>query len=98
MLFIEPDVFHAPAVENAVDHRAQPFDIRLPASCAAAVKDDWPGDILGQLALDLPQDLFAPRRVTLARLVLDQLVDLGVAVAVPIDARTAAVEYFEGRI
>src|SRR5215469_11144472 len=40
LLFIEPDVFHAPAVEDAVDHDRQPLDIGLPADPALGVKND----------------------------------------------------------
>ena len=39
-LFVEPDVFSAIAVENAIDHQRQPLDVRLPAGCAAGIEDD----------------------------------------------------------
>jgi hypothetical protein len=42
-LSVEPDVFHAPAVEDAVGRDRQPFDIGLPTGCAAPVEDDRPG-------------------------------------------------------
>ena len=58
-LLIEPDVFHAPAVEDAVDHDSQPFHIGLPASRAPVVKDDRPGPVIGQLPFDLPDEMFA---------------------------------------
>jgi hypothetical protein len=29
-LFVEPDAFHAPAIEEAVDHEDQPLHMRLP--------------------------------------------------------------------
>src|SRR5438552_15132955 len=48
-LLVEPDILHAPAVEDAVDHDGQPFDVGLPAGSAAPVIDDRPGAILGQL-------------------------------------------------
>src|SRR5271157_4463617 len=38
-LFVEPDVFHAPTIEDAVDHDGLPLHIGLPATAAAAVKD-----------------------------------------------------------
>src|ERR1700732_3716790 len=72
VLLIEPDVFHAIAVENAVDHDRQPFDIGLPAGPVAVVKDDRPGAVLGKLALDCPHQLLAPSRGGLDRLLLDQ--------------------------
>ena len=42
-LSVEPDVFHAPAVEDAVGRDRQPFDIGLPTGCTAPVEDDRPG-------------------------------------------------------
>src|SRR5271168_1664631 len=46
-LFVEPDVFHAPAVENAVDHDRHPLDVGLLAGAVAVVEDDRPGVVLG---------------------------------------------------
>src|SRR5690242_13948253 len=45
-LFVEPDVLHPPAVEDAVDHQSEPLDMRLPARPIATVEDDRPGIIL----------------------------------------------------
>jgi hypothetical protein len=42
LLLVEPDVFHAPAVEDAVGHDRPPLDMRLPAGRAAVVKNDRP--------------------------------------------------------
>src|SRR6266853_5900325 len=78
-LFVEPDVFHAPAVEDAVDHDRQPLHMRLPAGRAAVVKDDRPGAVFRQLPLDLPYQLLALLGVGLDRLPIDQLVQLGTA-------------------
>jgi hypothetical protein len=55
-LFVEPDVLHAPAVEDAVDHHRQPLHPRLPTRRAAAVIDDRPGAVLRQLPFDLPYE------------------------------------------
>src|SRR3974390_969975 len=65
---------------------------------ATGLKQDRPGDVCRQPALDLPENRLAPLRVAFARLLFDQLVYLGVAVAVPVDARPAAVEDLEQRI
>ena len=81
-LFVEPNIFHAPAVEDAVDHGRPPLDIGLPAGRAAVVKNDRPGAVLGQLALDLSHKLLALLGVGLDRLPIDQLVHLGTAIAV----------------
>src|SRR6516225_782261 len=53
-LFVEPPVFAAIAVEDAVDHHRRTFDVGLPARRETVIEDDRPGDILGQLALDRP--------------------------------------------
>jgi|SRR5215469_4502952 len=58
-LFIEPGVFHAPTVEDAVDHQGQPLHVRLTTGPAAAVEDDWAGNVLRQLAFDLSHQIFA---------------------------------------
>src|SRR6516225_6114335 len=97
-LFVEPDVFHAPAVEMAVHYLGEPLDPRLPAVRTTGIEQDRPGDVRRQPALDLPENGLAPLRVALARLLFDQLLYLWVAIAIPIDARPAAVEYLEHRI
>src|SRR6266436_5488916 len=58
-LLVEPDVFHACTVGDAVDHDCQPFHPRRPAGCAAVVKENWSGAVLGQLPFDLPDQLLA---------------------------------------
>src|SRR6266567_2584417 len=96
--FIEPDVFHAPAVEHAVRHLRETSYVWLPAGSGLRIEQDRPGDVFSQLALNVPEHLFALRWIALARLLFDQLVNLGIAVAVPIDAGPAAVSYFEDRV
>ena len=51
---VEPDILHAPAVEGAVDHDRQALDIGALAGAAAAVENDRPHTVVGQLALDRP--------------------------------------------
>src|ERR1051326_4945345 len=58
-LFVEPGVFPAIGAEDAVGTQRDVLDVRLPAGRDAAIGDDRPGKILGQLVLDLPQDLLA---------------------------------------
>src|SRR5438132_7910392 len=67
-LLVEPDVFHAPAVEDTADHHRQPFYPRLPAGRLAVVSDDRPGSVLLQFLVDLPHQLFAFFLVGLHRL------------------------------
>src|ERR1700730_12409775 len=67
-LLVEPDVFHAPTVEDAVDHQGQPFNVRLPTRPVAAVEDDRSSIVLRQLPFDLPHQLLSLLLVRLARL------------------------------
>src|SRR6516225_7450422 len=97
-LFVEPDVFHAPAIEMAVHYLGEPLDPGLPAVRTTGIEQYRWGDDRRQPALDLPENGLAPLRVALARLLFDQLVDLRVAVTVQIQARTAAVKDLEQRI
>ena len=54
---VEPNILETPAVIDAVDVNRHPLDIRLPASGGLVVSDDWAGDVLLQLAIDLPHHL-----------------------------------------
>ena len=71
VLFIEPDVLHTAAIEDAVDHDREPLHPRLPAGPAAAIEDDRSRAILGQLPLDFPNQLLAFFLVRLDRLLVD---------------------------
>src|SRR6516225_4386651 len=53
VLFIEPDVFHAPAVEDAVNHDRQPLDIGLPAGPAFRIENNWPGAVFRELSFNV---------------------------------------------
>src|SRR5260370_4149454 len=90
-LTIEPDVFHAPAVVDAVAHDRQPLDIGLPAVPSRRVVDDRPGAILRQLLLDRPHQGLALVLISLDRLPVDHLVELGIAVSVIISFGAAYV-------
>src|SRR5947209_12782350 len=81
--------------EHTVDHDGQSLDPRLPTGPGAGIKDDRSGALLGELAFDRPEQLLAPPRVAFDRLLLDQLIDLRVAVAVPVQVRTASVKQIE---
>src|SRR5215831_4008088 len=59
MLSIEPDLLHAPAVEHAVVHQGEPLDLGPPAGRLAHEEDNRPNRILGQFALNLPNQLLA---------------------------------------
>src|SRR5229473_4735833 len=97
-LAIEPDVLEAPAVVDAVDLDRHALDVGLPASRRPAVGDDRPGDVLLQLAIDLPHHLQALLLVELLRLRLEQLGHLGIAVVVVVAQRAAGVALEEGDI
>src|SRR5439155_15650125 len=80
LLFVQPHVFHAPAVVDAVAHDRQAFDIGLTAVAGGKIHDDRPNALLGQFALDLPNQGLALFLVRLHRLPVDHLVELGIAV------------------
>src|SRR4051812_25491168 len=79
---LQPDVFEAPVVVDAVDVQRHVLDVRPPAAGGAAVGDDRFGHLLLQLAVDLPDHLQSLLLVELARLRLEQLGHLRIAVAV----------------
>src|SRR5215471_2264226 len=97
-LLIQPNVLEAPAIEQAVHHDGHVLDIGSPAGRSPGIEDNRPRPVLGQFALDCPDQLLAPLPVSLPRLLLDQLVDFRVAVTVPIQARSASVMQIEERI
>src|SRR6202047_740973 len=86
-LFVEPNVLHAPAVEDAVDQHRQPLHPRLPARRAAAVIDDRPGAVLRQLPFDLPYELLPILPIGFHRLLVDQLVHVRVAISIIVHFR-----------
>src|SRR5215471_16162428 len=98
ILPVDPDVFHAPAVEDAIDHQGQLFNVRLPTRPVAAVENDRSSVVLGQLPFDLPHQLLSFILVCLARLPANQLLYLGITVIVPVELRTASVKLREGLV
>jgi hypothetical protein len=80
-LFVEPGVFEASALVIAVDHHRVPLEIGLPASRQFRIEERRTRCVLGELALDPPDDLLAFADIGLARLLVDQLIDLGIAMA-----------------
>jgi len=58
-LFVYPDVFETPAVEQAVHHDCEPLNPWLPAHCKTAIKDDRLDVVLGQFPFDFPYQLLA---------------------------------------
>jgi hypothetical protein len=77
-LLVQPDMFEAPIVIDAVFVVHVALEMRVPAGGRAIVVDDRPGHVLRQDALDLPDDRFALVPVRLLRLLIEKLVDLGV--------------------
>src|SRR5262249_52881157 len=80
LLPIEPHVFQAEIVDDAVGHHRPTLDPGLPAIGEAVVKNDWPGAVLSQLLLDLPDQLLAFVGIDLGRLLVEQLFQIRVAI------------------
>src|SRR6516225_2181697 len=94
-LFVEPDVFEAPAVVDAVAHDSQPPDPGLPTGCPARVGDDRPDRVLLQFPVDLPDQLLALLLVGLDRLPVEPPLHLAIAVSEIITFGTAGVVLVE---
>src|SRR6516165_5207099 len=88
---VEPEVFEARPVIDAVDHVGEALYLRLPAGRNAAVEDDRPRVVVDQLSLDLPDQPLAHARIGLLGLLLDQSIDLTVAIAGVVALRPAHV-------
>src|SRR5260221_10046924 len=80
-LLLEPDVFQAPAVVHAVNHRRQALDLRMPAGRAAGVEDDRPRPLLLQPLVDIPDHPLTLFLVGFGRLSPELLFELVIAVA-----------------
>src|SRR5262249_46424453 len=80
-LWVEPYVFEAEVIDDAVGHHRPALHPRLPAISKAVVEDDRSGAVLGELSLDFPDEFFALVGVALGRLPIEQLFQLRVAVA-----------------
>src|SRR6202011_4824886 len=92
---VEPHVLAAIAGIDRIDHQGHSLDVRLPAGAAAGIEDDRTRDVLGQLALDRPGHFVAAALVGFHRQLVDQSIDLGVAIAVPVQGPATAVEDVE---
>src|SRR5215472_15512307 len=92
---VEPDVFHAPAVESAVGHRRQTFELGLHAGGEPRIEQYRAGSVLRQLALDLPDQLATLRRIRFPRLPVDQSVGLFLAIACVIAVGPADIGFVE---
>src|SRR5437764_3347774 len=88
---VEPPIFHAPAIILAVDHDRDVLQLRLPTGCGAEVVDDRPRAVLLQSLVDVPDQALALLLVGFGRLLLEQLLDVAVAVASVVALRAAAV-------
>src|SRR5712691_6072161 len=97
-LFIEPDILHAPAVKQAVDHDRQPLQVRSPAGGEPVVEKNRPSTVLLQFLVDFPNQVPALFLVRLHRLLIEQFVDLGIAVAGVIAVRAASVILVDLRV
>src|SRR5215469_14710458 len=80
-LFVEPEVFEAEAVVNAVDHHSHPLHLRVAARRLSGIEDNRTGAVLGQPPFDFPYQMLAFVLLGFGRLLIDQLVDFRTAIA-----------------
>src|SRR6266478_495536 len=92
---VEPPIFHAPAIVLAVDHDCDALELRLPAGGSAEVVDDRSRAVLLQFLVDVPDQALALLLVGLRRLLLEQCLELAVAIAGVVALRAATVVLVE---
>ena len=83
---IAPEALEAPGVVDTIRHWRQPFDLRSRAIGVLQIEQDRTGVVLGQPVLDLPYQPLTLLYIGFGRLPFDHLVDLKVAIAVPVQA------------
>src|SRR5260370_22111717 len=94
-LLIQPHVLVTIAVVGAVHHDGDALYIGLPARALAAVEDDRPGDVFLKLLVDFPNQLLARGETGLLGLLIEQLLDLLVAVIGVVALRIAGIVLVE---
>src|SRR5579883_615144 len=90
-LAVQPDVLETPAVIDTVDHDGQSTDRCLLAGGGDSVREDGPHGVFDQPGFDIPYDGLAVRNVSLAGLGGDERRKGGIAVAVEVARRAAAI-------
>src|SRR5262249_61624886 len=94
-LYVDPAILNARIVIDAVRVLAMYLHVRLPAGIGDAVRYDWIGDVLGELAFDCPDELLAQAGVGFLRLGIEELLHLGVAILGEVILRIAGVILLE---
>src|SRR5262245_10605411 len=77
---VQPYILVAVAVVGAVDHDGHALDVGMPAGRLPHVQDDRPRHVFLNLLVDLPDELLALLRIALHRLLVEQLLQLLVAI------------------
>src|SRR5262245_20375644 len=88
---VEPDVLEPRPVVDAVLMQHEAFHLRVPARGGALEMDDRPRHVLGEAALDLPDELLALLDVRLLGLLGNEALSLLVAVLRVVALRAARV-------
>src|SRR5262249_36339616 len=81
LLVVQPEVFKALAVVDAIDLGNEAFDLRVIAVRGSRVEENRPRVIVGQFLLDCPYQLLALRDIADGRLPVYHFVEFRVAVA-----------------
>ena len=77
---IQPDIFHSPAVVDAVHLQFETIDIWRPACRFPHVVEDRASDVFLNAPVDFPHEFVPLRRVSLHRLLIDHAIDLVAAI------------------
>src|SRR5688572_16929682 len=98
LLAVEPDVLETPVIVDRIDGDVHPLDLGMPAGGAATVRDHRTGAILLQLLVDLPHQRAPLLEVGHLRLLVHELLQLGIAVVRVVALRAAGESLVEHHI
>src|SRR6516162_6671487 len=95
---VEPEVFEARVIVDAVDHCNKPLELWLPAIRSSRIKQDRPCVVFGQFAFDLPYQPLSLLHIAHVGLLIDHFVDVGLAVAGIVALGPAHIVLVKGRV
>src|SRR6516162_8678050 len=94
-LVVEPNPFHTPAVEYAVDHRGKSLNLWLPAGGGTRVMDNWSSDLVRQFFFNFPYQVPTLLLIYLHRLLIEHSLDITATISRVVEFSTAPVVLIE---
>ena len=94
-VLVEPHVVETPVVVERVVVQDETLDVWLPAQASYALGHDRPGLVLCKLSLNRLDQLASVLQIGLPRLLVNQLLDLGITILGIVALRAAGVAFVE---